>query len=83
MKLVLKTKVSKGVDQLYLIRLPNYFDLHTADKLIEKVKKEKLKGKKIVSHLFYNDNMPCIEERDQLELRGKITTPVIELTLED
>lgn len=81
MKLIIKTKVAKDVERLYMVRLPNHFDLHAAPELVEKIVNKELKGQRVVSHLFYNDNMPCIEERDQLELDGKITNPVIELLL--
>jgi hypothetical protein len=76
MKLVLKTKAKK----FYVVRLPNYFDMETQDQLIADIAKL-IPTEKITEHTFYNDKMPTMEERSQLDCYGKVIDSPIELVL--
>jgi hypothetical protein len=77
MKLVLKTKAK----HFYVVRLPNYFDMEQQDQLIEDVSKL-IPSEIITEHTFYNDAMPTMEERSQLDCYGKVIDSPVELVLQ-
>lgn len=77
MKLVLKTK-SKN---FYLVRVPNYFNIEHQDQLIADVSKL-IPNETITEHTFYNDAMPTMEERSQLDCYGKVIDSPTELVLQ-
>lgn len=85
MRLVVQTKIGRKATskKLYVVTLPNWYDVAGLGTVMDKVKRAIPDGEKIAESTLYNDTSLTIDEKNDLDLIGEIRTTYIPLVLED
>jgi len=62
--------------------VPNYFDLAKIDELLRAASEKLPASETIHAHTLYGDGVLTIDERDQLDCKGKILKSPVELRVD-
>lgn len=80
MKLVFSTRVKRKVGPEYVVSLPNWFNIDNVNSVVDAAKKKI--PEKVVDFILYSDASLTINEKNQIDYYGKVTSSPVPLQVE-